>query len=272
MNTKLKMILIFLSLIAFSWGQNCCDAVEEAEADCGGLGCYIPQCTESCDWEPMQCWSSTGYCWCVDENGVEIEGSSMPSWQGTPNCEEHIQECFDFTGIDFGVCTMFLGVGLIYDECSYISGCDWTADGVDYSNMFFDSMEQCEEACDSDESVELGDINGDGEINILDVVVIIGFIIGADTPSDSEFNSADYNEDGQVNVLDVVAIVSLITNPEENEELPEGCYLIPEVGPCDGICPTYYYNQNTNECEEFITGCCGVEAFSTLQECQNTCE
>jgi hypothetical protein len=50
------------------------------------------------------------------------------------------------------------------------------------------------------------------------------------------------------------------------------CYITPEVGPCDGICPTFYYNQSTNECEEFITGCCGVEVFSTLQECQNICE
>jgi hypothetical protein len=47
---------------------------------------------------------------------------------------------------------------------------------------------------------------------------------------------------------------------------------VPEVGPCDGICPTYYYNQNSNECEEFITGCCGVEAFETMEGCINTCE
>ena len=51
---------------------NCCDAAELAEENCGGLGCFIPQCTEDCEWEPMQCWSSTGYCWCVDEEGNEI--------------------------------------------------------------------------------------------------------------------------------------------------------------------------------------------------------
>ena len=63
--------------------------------------------------------------------------------------------------------------------------------------------------------------------------------------------------------------VSMISNPEL---LPEDCYIVPEVGPCDGICPTYYYNQNSNECEEFITGCCGVEAFETMEECISTCE
>ena len=47
---------------------------------------------------------------------------------------------------------------------------------------------------------------------------------------------------------------------------------MPEVGPCDGVCPTYYYNQDSNECEEFIFGCCGPEAFNTMEECMNSCE
>ena len=64
--------------MTFVWSQDCCEAEEIATNNCGGLGCYIPQCTENCEWEPMQCWSSTGYCWCVDENGEEIEGTSMP--------------------------------------------------------------------------------------------------------------------------------------------------------------------------------------------------
>ena len=50
------------------------------------------------------------------------------------------------------------------------------------------------------------------------------------------------------------------------------CYIIPEIGSCDGICPTYYFNQNTNQCEEFITGCCGIEAFESMQSCIDACE
>ena len=103
----------------------------------------------------MQCWSSTGYCWCVDENGAEIEGTSTPSWQGTPDCEEPLEECFDFVGIDFGACTMVLGVGLLNDECSYLSGCDWIIGGVDYSDLFFDSIEECQEICVSNDECYL---------------------------------------------------------------------------------------------------------------------
>ena len=50
------------------------------------------------------------------------------------------------------------------------------------------------------------------------------------------------------------------------------CYTMPEIGPCDGVCPTYYYNQDSNECEEFIYGCCGPAVFNTMQSCIDTCE
>ena len=72
MNFRFKTIIILFSVITLSWSQDCCEAEEIATDNCGGIGCYIPQCTTNCEWEPMQCWSSTGYCWCVDENGVEI--------------------------------------------------------------------------------------------------------------------------------------------------------------------------------------------------------
>ena len=62
-----KILLLALLSVAFSQPNlNCCDSQEIAQNDCNGLGCYIPQCTEECEWEPIQCWSSTGYCWCVD--------------------------------------------------------------------------------------------------------------------------------------------------------------------------------------------------------------
>ena len=131
--------------------QNCCEAEEEAMNNCEGLGCYIPQCNDDCNWEPMQCWSSTGYCWCVDEDGLEIPDTSTPSWQGLPDCEENMDECFDFSDISFGMCDMYLGVGIINDECSYISGCSYEVDGMDYSNMFFDSIGECQENCNSNE-------------------------------------------------------------------------------------------------------------------------
>ena len=53
----------------------------------------------------------------------------------------------------------------------------------------------------------LGDINYDDTINILDVVLMVSMILGAEDP---DYNTADINSDGEVNVIDVVLLVNLI--------------------------------------------------------------
>ena len=214
--------------MTFIWSQDCCEAEEIATNNCGGVGCYIPQCTENCEWEPMQCWSSTGYCWCVDENGVEIDGTSMPSLQGYPDCEEPLEECFDFSGIDFGLCTMVLGVGLLNDECSYISGCDWTIDGIDYSDLFFDSIEKCEDNCIDDNLIDLGDLNGDGIINVVDIVMLVNIILNGE----EYYPVADLNSDGTINVVDIVSLVNLVLYGSDTtiEDIDGNVYEIIEIG------------------------------------------
>ena len=147
MNQKLRNIL-FICLISFTWSQNCCEEVEIATNNCEGIGCYIPQCTEDCTWEPMQCWGSTGYCWCVDENGVEIEGTSTPSWEGFPDCEEiENQECeVGFIEIN-DLCFHEGDISVIQKmiDNSYQSGIDLDCqDGDDYCgspNPFMDSLD-----------------------------------------------------------------------------------------------------------------------------------
>jgi hypothetical protein len=51
------------------------------------------------------------------------------------------------------------------------------------------------------------------------------------------------------------------------------CNLPPDPGPCDGICPRWFFNPETGECEMFIWGCCEGNAnnFETLEECQAAC-
>ena len=306
-----------------------------------------------------------------------------------------IDECIDLSGLDFGLCAMELGIGYVNGECSYVSGCGWILNGIDYSDAFFDSMDECSSAC-FENSFTLGDINNDSLINVQDIVLLVSFVLQTDFPTDTEFMAADYNEDGILNILDVVSIVDLILNPQTSIQINSGtsygecwgycvfeleldnsnalftasgwgwyefpdlllednlsqemwqqiielidfeyfqslddvygcpdcadggaefieiiydgvakqvtfdayteidgiqeltillrdlrdeywnqinenqeCSIMPEVGPCDGICPTYYFNQNTNQCEEFITGCCGIEAFDSMQSCIDACE
>ncbi|XP_075360054.1 nidogen-2 isoform X2 [Mycteria americana] len=46
---------------------------------------YVPQCDTRGDFTPLQCHGDSGYCWCVDESGREIQGTrSEPG--STPPC------------------------------------------------------------------------------------------------------------------------------------------------------------------------------------------
>ena len=49
----------------------------------------------------------------------------------------------DLTGIDFGLCDMYLGIGWLNNSCQTISGCGWVVDDIDYTNAFFSSMDEC---------------------------------------------------------------------------------------------------------------------------------
>ena len=56
-------------------------------------------------------------------------------------------------------------------------------------------------------SCTLGDYNEDGTINILDIVQIVNYILGA---GNGDAYCGDVNEDGTLNILDVVSIVNII--------------------------------------------------------------
>ena len=60
-------------------------------------------------------------------------------------------------------------------------------------------------------SILLGDINGDGEVNVTDVMAGVGYILG-NKPEIFIFDAADINNDGEVNVTDIMHIVNIILN------------------------------------------------------------
>ena len=58
--------------------------------------------------------------------------------------------------------------------------------------------------------VELyGDVNFDGILNISDIVLMVGFILGEE-PTEEEFLTADITQDGTLNILDVIQVVTEI--------------------------------------------------------------
>ena len=51
---------------------------------------------------------------------------------------------------------------------------------------------------------QLGDVNFDSEVNIIDIVIMVNFILGVTVPTNEEFIASDLNGDGQLDVLDIV--------------------------------------------------------------------
>jgi hypothetical protein len=54
--------------------------------------------------------------------------------------------------------------------------------------------------------ITLGDLNGDGVLNILDIVVLANLILSGDSSN----QAGDLNQDGSYNILDIVILVNLI--------------------------------------------------------------
>ena len=101
--------------------------------DCFADPCEVSECISYPDAECVA--NYCGGCWA----DYYLDGEQI-------NCDLSM-DCVDLTGIDFGLCDMALGTGWINDNCEYISGCDWVADSVNYTAAFFNSMDNCIEAC-----------------------------------------------------------------------------------------------------------------------------
>ena len=52
-----------------------------------------------------------------------------------------------------------------------------------------------------------GDINGDGVINVQDLILVVNMILGTSEPN---YSLADLNDDGIINILDVITLVNLV--------------------------------------------------------------
>ena len=97
---------------------------------------------------------------------------------------------------------------------------------------------------------------------------VVEIILG-DPATEYELWAANLNHDTTIDVFDIILLVDLAL---AGNQLPEACYLEPDAGPCDGYFPRYYFDQDEQECQEFIWGGCeGVVPFETLEDCGEAC-
>jgi hypothetical protein len=81
------------------------------------------------------------------------------------------------------------------------SGTNITSFGVDQDNELF----ICANSSIYKLTSDLGDVNGDGQLNVLDIVSLVNIILSNDYSE-----SADLNSDNIINILDVVLLVNAI--------------------------------------------------------------
>ena len=138
-----KILTAFvLFQITFAFAQDLLTPCEQAQLNSTGLiGEYIPQCEEDGSFASTQCWASTGYCWCVDEYGVEIPGTSIPSWQGMPDCESTIDACT--LSPDPGMCFAAIQMYYFNQETQQCEDFTWGGCG---GVVPFESLGECEAA------------------------------------------------------------------------------------------------------------------------------
>ena len=89
---------------------------------------------------------------------------------------------------------------------------------IEVNNTQFNDQEYFVQYGESEPEPILGDTNGDGIVNVLDIVIIVQAILN-DTTDDLP-ETADATSDGTINVLDVVKIIDYIVTGEW--DLPNG--------------------------------------------------
>ena len=136
--------------------------------------------SECDDLSLLQCSSNTDCEWVEDVEIIYCNTLSTSGW-GPGSCEYYYPDCYNY--LDYGG-----SYGSWSTECG--------GGTVQINNSF------CEEV-----SFILGDVNGDGSLNVSDIVLMVNLILNLD------YNDySDINQDGILNILDVIELVNAILN------------------------------------------------------------
>jgi len=136
----------------------------------------------------------------VNASDGEFANQVQVNWAGTDATDDYkIYRDGSWMGIISG------------DQIEYI---DVVAEADVVYDYCIESVNECGSSgwtCDTGfSSTPQGDVNADGSIDVLDIVVVVSIIIETYIPSDDEYSAADMNSDGMVDVLDIVILVNAI--------------------------------------------------------------
>ena len=162
--------------------------------------------SECDDLSALQCSSNADCEWIED---VEIGNCSVFD-NSEISCTSYSGECYwdediTYTSCDYpnsGICNSYEGC---YWDCFYgYCNCNGQQQIVDTEciGQYEIDNSYCEEA-----PYELGDINQDDIINVMDIISVVNLIL-----NDSYEEIADLNQDQFLNVIDLLLIIDIILN------------------------------------------------------------
>ena len=200
------------------WDGSCADSFDECPEEGTCPDGEIIDCVD-----PTECWPANwvgdGFGDCEDEQyGANLtcydcDGGDCPATD--PGCNDDGGGGGDNPPSSYNVYRDGLSIGSVngsttsYTDSNVETGIEYcyTVTAVYADGESTESNSSCATA---ESSVVLGDVNFDGLINVLDIVVIVNHILGSELLTGTAAEAADFNEDDQVNVLDVVQMVNVI--------------------------------------------------------------
>ena len=120
-----------------------------------------------------------------------------------------------YVGEDWNMTNVTSGDSVFVNSENLVGGMGtrYDADNIDYRYACIDGGSDAPGYfTDIKEFVIRGDVNGDGEVNVGDLVCVSNFMAGDDAVSK---DAADVNQDGEVNVGDMVVISNIMSGNDE---------------------------------------------------------
>ena len=142
------------------------------------------------------------------ESGIQTTSLSNLNQQDCENPYDLLEE------VDYSNCScispdVFCPEGYVYDFNLEFCVYDCPP-GTEWNGMF--NPPSCE-------GIAIGDLNGDGIVNVVDVVALVNHIMGTTQLTGDALLRADLNGDGIVNVVDIVQLVNMILGISDISEL-----------------------------------------------------
>jgi hypothetical protein len=194
-----------------------CEWVESIDTE----NCHdILDCTGGCTWQDCEaiegCWWHFGTAY-YDPSGCygehEVDNSYCQEIEILECSEMNETECISSGSCDWiedyewSSCSNY-GSAV---ECSWANNnggnCDWSWNSTQWQDTCSGGSFQLDNSYCEENPYELGDINQDNLINVMDIISVVNLIL-----NDSYEEIADLNQDQSINVIDILLIVDIILN------------------------------------------------------------